>query len=154
MNLKTMAGAGIVVILVLLGMSYGIKGYQATLPGEYDALATCLADKGVKFYGAFWCPHCKEQKAAFGNSAKLLPYVECSTPDSQGVLQVCKDEDIKGYPTWIFPDGTREARLMTPQELGERMSCVVSETTPVSTSAPSGIVPTATTSLEISTSTP
>lgn len=146
MNLKTMAGAGVIVVLVLLGMSYGIKGYQSTLPGEYDSFATCLADEGVKFYGAFWCPHCKEQKEQFGNSAKLLPYVECSTPDTQGVLPVCTEAGIQGYPTWIFADGTRESRVMTPEELAEKSSCaldgavtdtvdVVATTTPAATAS-------------------
>ena len=150
MNLKTIAGVGIVVVLILLGMSYGIQGYQSTQPGQYDALATCLADKGVKFYGAFWCPHCKEQKAKFGNSAKLLPYVECSTPDTKGVLQVCKDQDIKGYPTWIFSDGTRENRIMTPEELGAKTSCTSTET---STTTPT-VVSTTTPVIETSTTTP
>ncbi len=150
MNLKTMAGAGIVVVLLLLGMSYGIKGYQGTLPGEYDALATCLVDKGVKFYGAFWCPHCKEQKAEFGNSAKLLPYIECSTPDTKGVLPVCVEADIKGYPTWIFPDGSRENRVMTPEELGAKTSCTSADTT----TTPSIEISTSTPSIDVSTTTP
>jgi thiol-disulfide isomerase/thioredoxin len=78
-----------------------------TEPGELDGFAQCLADKGVKFYGAFWCPHCQEQKKLFGKSVKKLPYVECSTPDGAGQLQVCKDLKIEGYPTWILPSGER-----------------------------------------------
>ncbi|MDE2399965.1 MAG: hypothetical protein KGL67_03085 [Patescibacteria group bacterium] len=76
-------------------------------PGKYDAFATCLKDKGATFYGAFWCPHCQAQKRAFGSSAHLLPYVECSTADGGGQLQVCIDKGIKSYPTWILADGTR-----------------------------------------------
>ena len=63
-------------------------------PGKYDVFATCLKDKGAVFYGAFWCSHCQDQKKLFGSSAKLLPYVECSTLDASAQLQVCKDKKI------------------------------------------------------------
>jgi thiol-disulfide isomerase/thioredoxin len=76
-------------------------------PGKYDAFAQCLKDKGAVFYGAFWCPHCQAQKKLFGSSAKLLPYVECSTADAQGQLQICTDKKIQSYPTWELADGTR-----------------------------------------------
>ena len=76
-------------------------------PGKYDTFATCLKDKGAIFYGAFWCPHCQAQKKLFGSSAKLLPYVECSTADGNGQTQICKDKKITSYPTWILADGTR-----------------------------------------------
>jgi thiol-disulfide isomerase/thioredoxin len=75
-------------------------------PGKYDAFATCLKDKGAVFYGAFWCPHCQAQKKLFGSSAKLLPYVECSTADASGQLQICTDQKITSYPTWKLADGT------------------------------------------------
>ncbi|MEK7133297.1 MAG: hypothetical protein AAB771_01260, partial [Patescibacteria group bacterium] len=42
-------------------------------PGKLDEFTQCLKDKGAVFYGAFWCPHCQNQKAMFGKSAKLLP---------------------------------------------------------------------------------
>jgi thiol-disulfide isomerase/thioredoxin len=76
-------------------------------PGKYDAFAQCLKDKGAVFYGAFWCPHCQAQKKAFGSSAKLLPYVECSTADANGQTQICIDKKIQSYPTWELADGTR-----------------------------------------------
>ncbi len=41
-------------------------------------LARRLRAAGARFYGAFWCSHCFEQKEAFGAAAaKELPYVEC-----------------------------------------------------------------------------
>ncbi|MEK6827042.1 MAG: hypothetical protein AABX99_00990, partial [Nanoarchaeota archaeon] len=58
-------------------------------PGKYDQFAQCLKDKGAVFYGAFWCSHCIAQKKLFGSSAKLLPYVECSTADASGQAQIC-----------------------------------------------------------------
>jgi len=93
-----------VIVTVILRSSGGIT---PTGPGKYDTFAQCLKDKGATFYGAFWCPHCQAQKKLFGSSEKFLPYVECSTTDGSGQLQVCKDKNITGYPTWELADGTR-----------------------------------------------
>jgi thiol-disulfide isomerase/thioredoxin len=90
----------LIAILLVAGMVYLVK--TPGKPGQYDTLAQCIKDKGAVFYGAFWCPHCQSQKAMFGKSAKLLPYVECSTPDSKGQTQICKDVGITTYPTWHF----------------------------------------------------
>ncbi len=68
------------IVLVLIG--FGISKIPVK-PGISTDFATCIKDSGAKFYGAFWCSHCQEQKAMFGKSSKLLPYVECSTPMRQ-----------------------------------------------------------------------
>ena len=94
-------------------------------PGVYDEFATCLKDKGATFYGAFWCPHCQAQKKLFGSSAKLLPYVECSTADGAGQMQICKDNDVSGYPTWVFADGSRLGGEVTLEKLAEKTTCVL-----------------------------
>jgi thiol-disulfide isomerase/thioredoxin len=64
----------LIIIIAAAGGIWLSISYQRT-PGKYDALASCLKEKGAVFYGAFWCPHCQNQKAMFGKSAKLLPYV-------------------------------------------------------------------------------
>lgn len=92
------------VLVVVLGVAIFFSQKESA-PGQYDTFATCLKDSGAKFYGAFWCPHCREQKEMFENSAKLLPYVECSTPDGQNQTAVCAEKEIKSYPTWIFANG-------------------------------------------------
>ena len=97
--------------------------WNASQPGKYDTFAECLGEQGVKFYGAFWCPHCQEQKAMFGKSEKKLPYIECSTPSGQERTQVCIDANITGYPTWEFNDGERLSGVRTLKELGEKTSC-------------------------------
>lgn len=76
-----------------------------------DDFAKCLTQKEVKFYGAWWCPHCRNQKAEFGDSMKYVDYIECEkTPGvSQGdIVQTCTDAKIEAFPTWIFPDGTKQ----------------------------------------------
>ena len=96
-------------------------------PGKYDAFATCLKDKGAVFYGAFWCPHCQAQKKLFGTSAKLLPYVECSTADASGQLPICIAKKIESYPTWELADGTRipteNSAGVTLETLAAKTSC-------------------------------
>lgn len=112
--------AGIVAVVVLLGFwMYS----SANAPGKYDAFARCLGEEGATFYGAFWCPHCGEQKQLFGKSAKLLPYVECSTPDGKKQTALCISKKIDGYPTWEFADGSRMSAVMSLQQLAEKTGC-------------------------------
>lgn len=90
-----------------------------------DAFAQCIADSGTKFYGAFWCPHCQDQKAEFGDSKSLLPYVECD-PNGAGYDAVaCKENDVTSYPTWVFGDGTKKTGVLTFDELSEATSCAL-----------------------------
>ncbi|MBX4181420.1 hypothetical protein KW807_00975 [Candidatus Parcubacteria bacterium] len=112
----------IVIVLLLIG---GVVWLAKTpgKPGKLDSFATCIKDSGALFYGAFWCPHCQNQKAMFGKSAKLLPYIECSTPDGNGQLQTCTDAGVSGYPTWKFPDGTVETGEVALARLGELTKC-------------------------------
>ncbi len=114
-------GLSVVVVALLIGGRY----YADNAPGEHDELATCIAESGATFFGAFWCPHCADQKEMFGNSADLLPYVECSLPNGQGQNEMCNAEGIQGYPTWEFSDGERVARVMTRDELAERTNCAL-----------------------------
>lgn len=81
------------------------------------ALAEHLDASGAKFYGAFWCPACQEQKRRFGSSADRLPYVEC-TPDGRGggLAEACASRDISRYPTWII-GGSRLQGVVEPEEL-------------------------------------
>ncbi|HYE23258.1 MAG TPA: hypothetical protein VEA92_02270 [Candidatus Paceibacterota bacterium] len=113
----------LIVLLLLIGVPMGYWAWYMTQPGKHDSFATCLKDSGALFYGAFWCPHCQQQKAMFGKSEKLLPYVECSQPSGQGQLQVCTDAGITGYPTWVFPDGTRLDGTQSLEALSQKTSC-------------------------------
>ena len=91
----------IIGLLVLAGVVFLIAAPGKA--GKLDSFATCIKNSGTTFYGAFWCPHCQAQKARFGSSAHLLPYVECSNPDGQTQTQVCINKNVTTYPTWEFP---------------------------------------------------
>lgn len=109
------------VLILLLHLNY--TGILGPPPAAEDPLARAVAEhltqKGARFYGAQWCPHCQAQKAMFGVSAKRLPYIECS-PEGQDRPQaeVCKAQDIKSYPTWII-DGKRYESQLTVKELAD-----------------------------------
>lgn len=115
---------GVIVLAVGL-IAASRAGYFAQDPKKYDALAQCLTEKGAKFYGAFWCPHCQEQKRMFGKSADLLPYVECSMPDGKTRTQECIDKNIESYPTWEFADGSRLSGERQLSELAEKTGCLL-----------------------------
>lgn len=115
--------------LLMLALALGMKAFMNTQASstKYQGLAQCLSDKGVKFYGAFWCSHCGEQKRLFGQAAKDLPYVECSNPDhSQNEL--CTQAGVQNkYPTWSFPDGTMHEGGLRPKALAEMTGCGIQE---------------------------
>lgn len=114
----------IIVALVVAGIGVSVFVRISPTPSKLDPFAQCLKDKGVVFYGAFWCPHCQATKALFGRSAKLLPYVECSTPNGQDQTAICKEKQIKNYPTWTFPNSTTTLTgERTLQELSTASGC-------------------------------
>lgn len=112
---------GFLVLLIILGAGVGLMIYQrsSSLPAsDLDNFAKCLAAKGAVMYGAYWCPHCQNEKAAFGSSFKYVPYVECTQE-----TQKCLTAGIKGYPTWIFSDGRRFEGEQGLEKLSAISSC-------------------------------
>jgi thiol-disulfide isomerase/thioredoxin len=119
----------IAAVILLIAVIIGWSAWHDTKKlSQLKTFANCITKSGAKFYGAFWCPHCQAQKAEFetlfGGADKNLPYIECSTPDSNGQLQVCTDAGIKVYPTWKFADGTTHEGEMTLQELADKTKCI------------------------------
>ncbi len=94
----------------------------STIPTALDTFAQCIKDSGAKFYGASWCSHCQNQKKLFSNS-KNLPYIECAEADGKGQAQICADAKIKGYPTWIFADGSSQSGELSFEILSQKTGC-------------------------------
>lgn len=126
---RKMKNAYLYAILAIGILVVGYLIFSNSTPNQekMNALATCLQEKGVKMYGAFWCPHCNEQKKMFGSAFSKIEYIECSTPDGRAQLQVCKDAGIDGYPTWEFPNGTRASGELKAQDLAEKANCNYNE---------------------------
>lgn len=110
--------------LVVFAQYSGTTSSSVVANTEYDDFSQCLSDAGAMFFGAFWCPHCQEQKKLLKNS-KNIPYTECSTPDGQSQIQVCEDEGITGYPTWRFANGDELNGVQQLSVLGEQTGCEV-----------------------------
>ena len=129
MEKKYLVAGGLILLalMALSGLAVISGGAQAR--GEYDTFASCLAEKGATFYGAFWCPNCAAQKELFGASAKKLPYVECSPPNRRGQYAVCRDAGIARYPTWEFADGSREEGVLPLEVLAEKTGCPLQKDT-------------------------
>ena len=119
----------IIFVVIVIAIVIGMKAVVSTAdkPSKYEPLAQCLKDSGVKFFGAFWCPHCQNQEKEFQMSRQKLEsiglYKECSTPDGAGQTQICKDEKITGYPTWKFPDGSELSGEVALSTLAEKSGC-------------------------------
>ena len=110
-------------ILIILGLIYMVYSALAGGSGSYDSFAKCLTDNEVKFYGAYWCPHCTNQKEMFGKSFKYINSVECSLPNNAGQTKECTDAGIKGYPTWEFKDKQRMSGELSFEQLSQLSGC-------------------------------
>lgn len=106
-------------VVLAVHLNYaGIWGASATPEDpQVRALAEHLTKARAKFYGAYWCPHCEEQKELFGASAHRLPYIECS-PGGRRAPQaaICNAAGVQVYPTW-FINGQRYEGLLTLRDL-------------------------------------
>ncbi|OGY08784.1 MAG: hypothetical protein A2782_02240 [Candidatus Blackburnbacteria bacterium RIFCSPHIGHO2_01_FULL_43_15b] len=110
------------VILAMVGGAVGVwwKVKAAQNGPNLDVFAQCLKDKGATMYGAYWCSHCQNQKKLFGSSFAHVSYVEC-TQD----VKKCEEQKIKGYPTWIFADGSRNEGEISLEDLASKTGCTL-----------------------------
>lgn len=101
-------------------------GSEAPEAGEEIALenlAKCLTEKGMKFYGAYWCSWCKQQKELFGKAVQYLPYIECIDEETDEMSAECEEAGIDGFPTWETPSGEKSSGFKTLEELSELSGC-------------------------------
>ena len=101
----------VLVVLSLMSMLVLVGCSTPTGPSENDALAQCLTENNAVMYGTEWCSHCKDQKAAFGDSFQHVNYVDCDKDRG-----ACDAAGVKGYPTWKingqnYPGGQPLERL-------------------------------------------
>ena len=110
---------GLVLMAALTGLSCiraGAQPWNQPIPEpatESTEQTIKLADQldkvGATFFGAHWCPACKQQMKLFGKQAgRQLNYVECGLPDAfPEQVEQCRDAKIESIPTWIRPGATR-----------------------------------------------
>lgn len=112
---------GWIVIAAMLVLAYAAFWYHNN--HRYDGFAKCLAAANVKMYGLYWCPHCAEQKAAFGRSFRYVPYVECAIKGSHDLVPACKAAGVKLFPSWQFGNSTPVEGVFPMQELSDKTGC-------------------------------
>lgn len=119
MKISSFVPLALLLGLVLLGV--GCKDEQDE--AAKAELAQCLSSSGFTMYGAFWCPHCVDQKKLFGDAFEFVDYVECDPRDPEGKPEVCLDHNVKTYPTWIFKDGRRWEGRQSLDTLAQVAAC-------------------------------
>ncbi|QQG46527.1 MAG: hypothetical protein HYY55_01635 [Candidatus Niyogibacteria bacterium] len=110
----------ILLAVILAAVFVFIFWPKESVEGKYDDFAQCLTDRGVVMYGAYWCPHCQNEKKAFAGSFRLVNYVECTEETDK-----CLAEKINGYPTWILSDGRRFEGETGLEKLSEASGCLL-----------------------------
>ena len=115
----------IVAVLVVLAVAWGAYYffYYRKPPSTLDSFAQCLNAKGAKMYGAWWCPHCADQKESFGYAFQYVNYVECSLPNERTMNDTCKQAGIKNFPTWEFSDRSRVEGTEPLDTLAKKTGC-------------------------------
>jgi uncharacterized membrane protein/glutaredoxin len=95
---------GAIVAMVTLVATIGIYASQGKLAAQSNSFAGKLAQHltatNAKMYGAYWCPHCIDQKKKFGEAEKLVPYIECDAKGVNPQTALCQQKGITGFPTW------------------------------------------------------
>ena len=117
--MRTLIFVGIIALLLISCNN------AAERTAAMDAFASCLDESGAQMFGAYWCPHCTQQKQLFGPSVQHINYIECSLPNRAGVTKACEMEGISSYPTWKFSDGTVQGGVMSLEQLAEQTGCVL-----------------------------
>jgi hypothetical protein len=110
-------------IVVLLAAAYFAGWYHKN--HKYDAFAQCLSTKQVKMYGLYWCPHCLEQKAMFGQAFHYVPYVECAIKGSSELAPECKVAGAKLFPSWQFGMDPPKEGILSMETLSEKTGCTL-----------------------------
>jgi len=114
----------IVIVLVALGGGWGGYYYFSYRKvSTLDGFAKCLNSKGARMYGAWWCPHCADQKEAFGYAFQYVNYTECSPQGQRTETDQCKQAGIKHFPTWHFADGSNTEGVLPLTQLSQKTGC-------------------------------
>jgi uncharacterized membrane protein len=100
------------VAVATVGSSHVFFNLTGPASPYQQALARHLTDTGARFYGAYWCPACREQKRLFGTAGEDLPYVECDAAGAGGRPDLCSQAGVRVFPTWVI-GGSRHEGVLT-----------------------------------------
>lgn len=102
------------------------EGEDQATATDLMALARAISQSGAVFYGAAWCTFCTQQKELFGDSHYYLPFVEATNPD-RTLNAAGQAANITSFPTWVFPDGSREPGVQSLETLAQRAGVTITQ---------------------------
>jgi hypothetical protein len=106
------------IILLIALFLLGYSAYTfAQKPGNYDAFAKCLTEKGAVIYGNDACQYTNKQLNFFGNSKQYLNYVKCSENRA-----LCDQKGVRTTPTWEI-NGQPYPQVQTFETLAAATGC-------------------------------
>lgn len=111
-------------VVVCAWVGYDVYSARYAKVSTLDDFAKCVSAKGARMFGAWWCPHCAEQKEEFGYAFQYVNYQECGIegkPRSEN--EMCRQAGIKNFPTWQFADGSRNEAVMPLSTLSQKTGC-------------------------------
>lgn len=108
----------VVVVIIVAAVIYQSNNSTNVAKPELNTFAQCLASKDWTMYGAYWCPHCQDEKRSFGSAFQYVNYVECTEQEA-----LCLEKKVGGYPTWIGPTGEHHEGEQGLQKLSELSGC-------------------------------
>ncbi|MFH1802976.1 MAG: thioredoxin domain-containing protein [archaeon] len=112
-----------IIAIIALVAAFFFISRGGSSSGSLDEFAQCLTDSGAVMYGSYWCGHCQNQKASFGDGWNKINFIECD-PNGEGARpQLCEQKGITGYPTWIFADGERLSGELSHKVLASKTGC-------------------------------
>lgn len=114
-SIAIVGGLMIAIAAIIGGLWY--LSEPVTVTTNLTPLAQCLAQKQVTMYGAYWCPHCQDQKKLFGDAFHDVPYVECTSETKR-----CEAKGVQGFPTWFVPDGKGSEKKLVGEQTLETLS--------------------------------
>jgi hypothetical protein len=96
------------------------KEWTEEQKAEIISFNDCLAEKGIKIYGANWCGYTKALVENLGGFELVNSvYVECTEDE-----ELCAEKNIAGYPT-ILLDGEKISPARNFEGLSEATGCIV-----------------------------
>ena len=109
-----------------LGTIFVIGGADAsgksggTKDSSPQQLVQHLKANGIRFYGSWTCPACHRQLKLFSPERRnTIPYVECNKPEQfPDQAKLCREADLRVYPTWERSDGSRLEGVQSLETLG------------------------------------
>jgi glutaredoxin len=108
-------------VVLVIALAYAGWWYYSN--HRYDDFAKCLSSKQVKMYGAYWCPHCQDQKEKFKKSFQYVNYVECAIKGSRELTAACKDAGVQHFPSWQFGNNPLVEGVFPLEELSDKTGC-------------------------------